>query len=414
MFLEKLTPLFAKIQLVVVKLLIKLIPSPMPNSFLGPQSSLRLLEHMSYFGFKRVMLVTDEMLFKVGVTNPLTEHLTTLGVDSIVYSGVIPDPTFSVVENGLKILRDNQCDAILAVGGGSSIDAAKVIALAATNVKTPRQLVGILKSNKASMPLFVIPTTAGTGSEVTIGAVISDDVTHVKNLVIDPRVVPLAIALDADIMAGMPKTVTAATGVDALTHCLESWVSDFSDSSSEFYAGAGIKLVLQHLERACEDGQDRQAREALALAANYGGLALNKTGLGYVHAIAHQLGTQYGVPHGRANAIVLPHILEMNRQCSEVRLASLAKLCELSDDQDSNSVAADKMITRVKELLLALPIERAVEGINPKHFNEIVKEAKKEAHGTYAVPRYLSKKEILQVLHAISEEPVKKAVEHAA
>lgn len=205
-----------------------------------------------------------------------------LGVQTVVYSGVTPDPGFLAVDNGLEILRQHRCDAVLAVGGGSSIDAAKVIA---------------------------------------------DEITHVKNLVIDPKLVPLAVALDPEIMAGMPRSVTADTGIDALTHCLEPWISDFSTPETEFYSGAGVRLVFKHLEKACENGQDYEARNAMALAAHYGGLALNKTGLGYVHAIAHQLGTQYGVPHGRANAIVLPHVLEVNRRCSETRLAG----CRQSD-----------------------------------------------------------------------------------
>lgn len=404
MIVEKLTPLRSKAQLAALKLVTKLIPSPIPNTLLGAQSRLRLVEHMAHFGFKRVLLVTDDVLFQLGVINPIVERLNELGVETVIYSKVTPDPGFLVVENGLHILRQNSCDAVLAIGGGSSIDAAKVIALAATNRKTPRDLVGILKARKRSLPLFVVPTTAGTGSEATIGAVISDDTTHVKNLVIDPKVVPLAAALDPEIMAGMPKSVTADTGIDALTHCLESWISDFSTPETEFYSGAGVKLVFKYLEKACENGQNYEARDAMALAANYGGLALNKTGLGYVHAIAHQLGTQYGVPHGRANAIVLPHILEVNRDCAQARMAALARLCDLATHTDTDSLAADKLIQRVSALLAAMPIERKVKGINEKHFSVMADAAMKEAHGTYAVPKYMNKKEIIQVIRTISKQ----------
>ncbi|GGE55805.1 alcohol dehydrogenase [Streptosporangium jomthongense] len=402
MISEKLTPARSRAQLAALKLIVKLIPTPMPHTLLGRQSRLRLAEHMAHFGFKRVLLVTDEALFNLGVTDPIAKRLNELGVETVVYSGVTPDPGFLVVENGLNVLEQNSCDALLAVGGGSSIDAAKVMALAAANRKTPRKLVGILKARKRALPLFVIPTTAGTGSEVTIGAVISDENTHVKNLVIDPKLVPLAAALDPEIMAGMPRSVTADTGIDALTHCLESWISDFSTPETEFYSGAGVKLVLKYLEKACENGEDYEARDAMALAANYGGLALNKTGLGYVHAIAHQLGTQYGVPHGRANAIVLPHILEINRHCAQARLAALARLCELASAADSDVVAADTLIQRINELLMALPIERKVEGIDQKHFAEMARAAMKEAHGTYAVPRYLNGADITRVLRVIS------------
>jgi len=404
MIIDLITPVRSKAQLAALKLITKLIPSPMPNMLLGAQSRLRLLEHMAHFGFKRVLLVTDEVLFQLGVISPIAERLNELGIETVVYSGVTPDPGFLVVENGLEMLRQNSCDAVLAIGGGSSIDAAKVIALAATNHKTPRELIGILKARKQSLPLFVIPTTAGTGSEVTIGAVISDETTHVKNLLIDPKVVPLAAALDPEIMAGMPRSVTADTGVDALTHCLESWVSDFSTPETEFYSGAGVKLVFKYLEKACENGQDYEARDAMALAANYGGLALNKTALGYVHAIAHQLGTQYGVPHGRANAIVLPHVLEINRHCAQERMAALARLCELATETETAPQAADKLIQRVNALLAALPIEREVKGIDEKHFSIMAQAAMKEAHGTYAVPKYLNKNDIIKVLRIISTQ----------
>ncbi|MBK1873579.1 iron-containing alcohol dehydrogenase [Marinobacter sp. 1-3A] len=402
MITDLITPVRSKAQLAALKLITKLIPSQTPNMFLGAQSRLRLADHMAHFDFKRVLLVTDDVLFQLGVISPIEEHLNKLGIKTIVFSGVTPDPGFLVVEQGLEVLQQNGCDAVLAIGGGSSIDAAKVMALAATNNKTPRELVGILKARKSSLPLFVIPTTAGTGSEVTIGAVISDETTHVKHLVIEPKVVPLAAALDPEIMAGMPKSVTADTGIDALTHCLESWISDFSSPETELYSGAGVKLVFKYLEKACENGQDYEARDAMALAANYGGMALNKTGLGYVHAIAHQLGTQYGVPHGRANAIVLPHILEVNRHSAKTRMAKLARLCGLATDAEEDSLATDKLIQRVNTLLATLPIAREVKGIDEKHFNVMAQAAMKEAHGTYAVPKYLNKSEIIQVLRVIS------------
>ncbi|MDP4547226.1 iron-containing alcohol dehydrogenase [Marinobacter sp. MDS2] len=220
MISEKITVARAKAQLSALKLIVKLVPAPVPYMFLGQHARFQLLEHIARLGVNKVLIVTDAALFELGVIDPLAQRLSELSIDTVVYSGVIPDPDFNVVHNGLAMLRENECDAVLAVGGGSSIDAAKVIALAASNKKTPRELVGILKARKPSLPLFVIPTTAGTGSEVTLGAVISDETTHIKNLVIDPKLVPLAAALDPEIMAGMPKTVTADTGIDALTN---SW-----------------------------------------------------------------------------------------------------------------------------------------------------------------------------------------------
>lgn len=395
------TILKAKAQLVGIKLVTRVVPAPRPLVFVGKDSSIQLCSTIHQLGVKRVLIVTDKVLEGLGVIQPIQSTLKELGTEPVIYSGVTPDPTISVIENGAQMLRAERCDGVLAVGGGSSIDTAKIIALAGANSKTPRQLIGIMKARKPSLPLFVVPTTAGTGSEVTIGAVISDNETHKKSLVIDPKVVPLAAALDAKIMQGMPATVTADTGLDALTHALEAWISDFATEGSDYYAGAAIRLIFQSLRIAWSDGKNLEAREAMALAAHYAGLSLNLAGIGYVHAIAHQLGAYYGVAHGRANAIVLPYVLDFNRQVSERRLAKLARLTGMCESAADDRIAADTLVNHVKSLIRDLNIDKRIPTMNEQQFSSIVTAARDEAHGTYAVPKYMSRTDIENILRSI-------------
>ena len=346
---------------------------------------------------KKVLIVTDEVLLKLGVIQPLQSKLEQANIQVTIFSEVKPDPTFEVVEKAIQLFTSSQSDSVLAVGGGSTIDTSKVLALAAANNKSPKQLIGILKARKPSFPLFVIPTTAGTGSEVTVAAVLSDNETHVKSLVIDPKVVPLATALDPIIMQGMPPAITADTGIDALTHALESWVSEFANQETDFYARAATKLILENLVTAWKDGKNLAAREAMALGSHYAGLAMNKAAIGYVHALAHQLGAKYGVPHGRANAIILPHILEFNRKASEKRLAKLAREIGLTSSTNDAEVT-DIFIQRIKTLLIELNINTQIEGIRPQDFPDMIEAAFTEAHGMYAVPKYMDYAEAEAIL----------------
>lgn len=387
----------AKVQLKAIQALTYILPVSHPLVFAGPNSALNLCDNIQQLGMKKVLIVTDEVLVKLGLIDPLQSRLQQAGVQVTVFSEVKPDPTFEVVEKAIQLFKSSQSDSILAVGGGSTIDTSKVLALAAANHKSAKQLVGILKARKPAFPLFVIPTTAGTGSEVTVAAVLSDNDTHVKSLVIDPKVVPLATALDPVIMQGMPPSITADTGIDALTHAIESWVSEFATQETDFYARAATKLILENLVTAWQDGKNLAAREAMALGSHYAGLAMNKAAIGYVHALAHQLGAKYGVPHGRANAVILPHVLEFNRDASEKRLAKLAREIGLTSSSSDREAAAI-FIQRIKSLLLELKIQTQVPGIQQQDFPEMIKAAFTEAHGMYAVPKYMNYADAEQIL----------------
>ncbi len=372
-----------------LKVVVKTLPFPKPTLFSGTDSSLELCEAVAQMDNKNLLIVTDAMLVKIGLLDKITKKLDDLGIKYIIYDGVQPDPTYDQVEEGLAVLKKHNCDAVLAVGGGSSMDAAKVICARATNNKPIRKLAGMFKVFKAITPLYVIPTTAGTGSEVTVAAVVSDPVTHEKTPVMDPKIVPLMAALDGTLMTGLPAHITAATGMDALTHAVEAYISANAIPETDAYALAATKLIMQYLPTAVKDGGNLEARQNMALASYYAGLAFTKAGVGYVHAIAHNFGAFYHTPHGLANSIVLPHVLEYSKEAATDRLAKLAEASGLRTGREGNAKLAQKFIDHVRQLCKEFDIPPVLEALKPEDIPAITRNALKEAHFTYAVPKYM-------------------------
>ncbi|WP_114700057.1 iron-containing alcohol dehydrogenase [Psychrobacter proteolyticus] len=396
----------AKTRAKVLKAVSYVIPIRRPMLFIGETACDELCDMLINEGNTNVFIVTDTVLNKLGIPAKVTDYLDAKNINYHIYDGITPDPTFKVVEEGLRQSIEANCDSIVAIGGGSVIDAAKMIAMSQGNKCKPKQLIGILKARKPATPLYCVPTTAGTGSEATLGAVVSDDKTHQKALSIDPRMVPLAAAIDPVIMKGMPAHITADTGIDVLTHALEAWMSANASVETDYYAASAVKSVMHYLPLAYKDGSNLKAREEMGIAAHYGGIAFNKAGLGYVHAIAHQLGAYYSIPHGRANAIVLPYVLDVNRKASEKRLAALAKRTGMVQDgqaANGDSEIADNLIAQVRDLIADLNIDPTVNGMQTSDFNDIAKAAAKEVSDTYAVPTYLSAAEIKEILTKIKQ-----------
>lgn len=398
-FISNITKKFGKITLMVAP---KVINTPRPMTLTGEGSGLQLCQSIANLGMQNVQIVSDKVLNDLGVLAPLAEKLESLGVKACIFDAVKPDPTHGVVAQCIEHFNANGCDSVLAVGGGSSIDVAKIVALATANNKTSHQLVGLLKGRKAPKPFFAIPTTAGTGSEATLGAVVSDDETHQKGIVLNPKTVPMMVALDAGIMSGMPPKITAETGMDALTHAVETYISEVNTVESDMLACATVKMVFENLPVAYKEPKNMQARDAMAMASHYAGIALNQGGLGYVHAIAHQIGANYGVPHGLANSIVMPHVLQFSVTAASARLAKLGRVMGAAKDTDSDAIAAQAFVDAVKQLIADLNINTQVPGIDPKHFDAMAKAAFKEAHSTYAVPKYMDKEECIQILQDIA------------
>jgi alcohol dehydrogenase class IV len=370
----------------------RVVAIPRPTLFVGPDSALRLCASIGQFGFKRVMIVTDAVLVKLGLVEPLRSALAAQGIDVAVHDGITPDPTYPVLQAGYEAVRAHRSDAILAVGGGSAIDAAKVIGAMAATGKSPARLIGMLKVSKPMLPLFAIPTTAGTGSEVTVAAVVTDPVKHEKAAVIDPKLVPLAAALDAGLMRGMPKPITAATGMDALTHAVEAYLNRWPHAETAQHCTAAVRMVFGNLQRAYDHGDDLQAREAMALASFYAGLAFTKAYVGYVHAFSHKIGGMYGVPHGLANAITLPYVLDFlkDEPSARDRLAELALVIGAGKDGDPQEALAQRFIDRVRELNRAVGIPEKMSSLRPADVPEIARAAMIEASRDYPVPKAMA------------------------
>jgi alcohol dehydrogenase class IV len=373
----------------VLKIAAKNLPFPRPTLFSGPGSSLELVDAIADMDFTNILIVTDAMLIKIGLLKDILARLEEKGVKYTIFDGVLPDPTYDQVENGLTILKKNKCEAVLAVGGGSSIDAAKVICARATNNKSIKKLSGMFKVFKPILPLFAVPTTAGTGSEVTVAAVVSDPVTHAKTPIMDPKVVPQMAALDGALMTGLPANITAATGMDALTHAIEAYISANAFEETDAYAIAATKLIMANLATAIKDGKNVGARQNMALASYYAGLAFTKAGVGYVHAIAHNFGAYYHTPHGLANAIVLPHVLDYSKDAVIPRLAKLAEVSGLKNGKESKAQLAQRFIDHVRAMSKEFGIPEKLEALKKDDIPGITKNALKEAHFTYAVPKYM-------------------------
>ncbi len=398
----------AKTRAKILKVFSLVVPMRKPVLLVGENACDELCDILINEGSTNVFIVTDAVLNKLGVPEKVTNYLQEKNIRYQVYDGITPDPTSKVIEDGLQHSVAAGCDVVLAIGGGSVIDAAKMIAMCQGNNCQPKQLIGLFKARKSCLPLYCIPTTAGTGSEATIGAVVSDDETHQKSIVVDTKMIPLAAAIDPKIMQGMPPHITADTGIDVLTHALESWMSVNASAETDYYAAAAVEAVMHYLPIAYKDGSDLKAREEMGIAAYYGGLALNKAALGYVHAIAHQLGAYYGTPHGRANAIVLPYVLDLNRKASEKRLAILAKktgVVKVSEPteptQHSDAELVDYFIAQVKSLIESIGISPIVRDMQASDFDHMAKAAAKEVRDTYAVPAYMNGSDIKDILMRI-------------
>jgi alcohol dehydrogenase len=375
-----------------LKGLVKTLPFPKPTLFTGPGSSLELCEAVSLMGVRKLLIVTDAMLVKIGLLEEMEKRLETLGIRFVVYDGILPDPTIDQIEAGLKILKRERCQAILAVGGGSPIDAAKVIAARATNNKPVSKMEGMFKVFSAPLPLFAVPTTAGTGSEVTIAAVVSDPGRKKKSAIMDPKLVPMMAALDGSLMTGLPPNVTAATGMDALTHAVEAYISANALPETDAYALAATRLIMENLPTAVATGKNVEARQSMAFASYYAALAFTRAGVGYVHAISHNFGAYYHTPHGLGNAIVLPYVLEYSKQNCIKRLARLAEASGLREKGDRPQTLANKFIEHIRTMNEEFGIPSRLEALERSDIPDIARAALKEAHFTYAVPKYMDQR----------------------
>ena len=276
------------------------------------------------YGFRKALIVTDAGLAKAGVATLIAEKLALQDVQSVIFDGAKPNPSIANVEAGLKVLKEHACDFVVSLGGGSPHDCAKGIALCATNGGHIRDYEGVDRSAKPQLPLVSINTTAGTASEMTRFCIITDEERHVKMAIVDRNVTPLLSVNDPELMVAMPKGLTAATGMDALTHAIEAYVSTAATPITDACAIKAMELISHNLRQAVRDGKDLVARENMAYAQFLAGMAFNNASLGFVHAMAHQLGGYYDLPHGVCNAVLLPHVQTFNANVCAQRLTDVA------------------------------------------------------------------------------------------
>ncbi|TQN75910.1 UNVERIFIED_ORG: alcohol dehydrogenase [Citrobacter freundii] len=321
-------------------------------------------ETIHKMGYKKALIVCGRVLSKQGVVARVQAVLSYYHTDSVVYNGTLPNPTTRNVAEGLEILKRHQCDCVISIGGGSPHDCAKGIALVATNGGDIRDYEGVDRATLPQLPLIAINTTAGTASEMTRFCIITDTERHIKMAIIDKYVTPVMSVNDPELMLGMPPALTAATGMDALTHAVEAYVSTQATPVTDACALKAIAMINQSLRTVVENGSNSAARESMAYAQFLAGMAFNNASLGYVHAMAHQLGGFYDLPHGVCNAILLPYVQEFNARTSAGRLKDIAEAMGVNTKGMTDQEGADACVTAIRCLSADVGIPSGLRELN--------------------------------------------------
>lgn len=356
----------------------------MPSvSYMGIGSIKDLGSEITSRGLKNCLIVTDKILVDIGLIDSLTTMLKNNNIEFTVFDETKPNPTVTNVNDGLKMLKDNNCDFVISFGGGSPHDAAKGIALLATNGGCIKDYEGVDKSKFPQMPLIAINTTAGTASEMTRFCIITDEERYVKMAIVDKNVTPIIAVNDPELMVAMPKSLTAATGMDALTHAIEAYVSTIATPITDACAEKAIELIGKYLRTAVKNGNDIDARDMMAYAEYLAGMAFNNASLGYVHAMAHQLGGFYDLPHGVCNAILLPHVVKYNSDVSYDKLRKVAILLGVNPHDIKDNNAAELAIYEIKKLSKDIGIPSGIKELGAKEedFETLATNALKDACG---------------------------------
>ena len=370
-----------------------------PKLLQGENSFANAVDFMQQNGAKRPLIVCDKAALERKALQPFFDKAEGV-LTYAVYDGVMPNPTVNQVEQGLAVYLENNCDSILAFGGGSAMDCAKAIgARVVRPKKSVNKMKGLLKVCKKLPPFFAVPTTAGTGSECTVAAVITDSETHDKYAINDFSLIPHYAILDPTLTVGLPPMLTATTGMDALTHAVEAYTNHANTPATKRQAEAAVKLIFENLKEATLNGKNLQARENMQKAAYLAGLAFTRGYVGYVHALAHALGGKYGVAHGLANAVLLPYVLKKFGKSAHKRLAKLARLVGVATSADKDEIAANKFITAVEQLNadLGIPQKLKIDGLESWHLSKLAIHAEKEANPLYPVPKLMSAQQLVGI-----------------
>ncbi|KAL6768094.1 putative alcohol dehydrogenase [Auxenochlorella protothecoides] len=373
------------------------------QSLIGPGALKTAGNIVKSLNLKKAMIVTDEGLAKAGAVQPVLDMLAANGVEAIVFPGAKPNPTDENVADGLAMLKQHGCDFIVSYGGGSSHDCAKGIAIVATNGGRIHDYEGVDRSSKPILPLVSVNTTAGTASEMTRFCIITDSSRRVKMAIVDSAVTPTIAVDDPELMVKMPAALTAATGMDALTHAVEAYMSTISNPVTDASALHAMKLISAYLRTAVSNGKDARARDMMSYAQFLAGMAFNSASLGYVHAMAHQLGGFYNLPHGVCNAVLLPVIQDFNASAVPDRFVDVGEALGLGRLSAAEAPAA--VVAAIRELSrdVGIPANLEALGVKPEDFDVLAENSLKDACG-FTNPRPATKDEIVDLFRKAYEQ----------
>ena len=387
----------------IMKILVCFLDWSEPELLTGPGSILKLPGVIKQRNLKKVMIVTDKGLMSLHLLDGLFGKLKEEGIEYVVYDGVQPNPSIENIEEAREMFISNGCEAMIAFGGGSPMDCAKAACARVVRPnKTIPQMRGVMKVMRKLPPFFAVPTTAGTGSETTLAAVVSNTQTHEKYAINDPVLRPKFAVLDPELTVGLPKHITSATGLDALTHAVEAYIGKSNVASTRDYAEKATALIFENLETAYNDGKNLDARNQMLLASFYAGMAFTRAYVGYVHAIAHNLGGKYGIPHGLANAVILPLMLEEYGAVIYPQLAALADCAGVKGQTVEEK--AKNFIAEIYAMNERMEIPKGFTQIKDEDIPTIVERAMKEAHPLYPVPVIFDADRLTQIVKKLQIE----------
>lgn len=372
-----------------------------PRCIEGVGKVIKLPKHIKKRNINHVLLVTDDSLMQLGLPDTLLKALDEWDIKYTIFSEVQQNPTDENVYAGYRMYKENKCEAIIAFGGGSPMDCAKAIAaLNAHPDKTVAQLQGLLKVHKRVIHFWAVPTTAGTGSETTVAAVITEASTHHKASINDPSISPRYAVLDPELTVGLPKSITATTGFDALCHAVESYTNwTYCTKLEKDLSKKAVRLIYDNLYTAYCDGTNIEARQNMQLAAFHAGRSFTRGCVGYVHAIGHTLSGLYSVPHGLAMSVILPHVLRQFGPTVYDRLAELADVCDMTGD--SKKEKAEAFISWIEEMNEKMGIPSGFDCIKDEDIPQIIEWADKEANPLYPVPVIWDEKDFKEAIESI-------------
>lgn len=337
-------------------------------------------------GKKKPLIVTDKTLIKFDFTQKLISNLKEKGIEPIIFDEVVPNPTTNLIYNGEKVYRENNCDSLIAIGGGSPMDTAKTIGARISYPNKPiNNMAGVMKVMKKIPLLIAIPTTAGTGSETTLAAVIVDSETRHKYAINSFPLIPPYACLDPDTIHGLPQGIASSTGMDALTHAIEAYIGKSTTSETRRDAEQAVKLIFENIEDSVAH-KSKEAEKAMLDASYYAGRAFTRSYVGYVHAVSHSLSGKYDLPHGLTNAILLPPILERYGSSVYKPLSKLAIITGLGNENESKEELTKKFINHIYELNEKFGIPKKVSGVKKQDIKEMARNAAHEANPLYPCP----------------------------